>query len=294
MSKKQPQAKMGLFKRSGDEKPPKRLSVTGSSDNQAVELSVDDITADPKQPRQQFSEESIVSLADSIEEKGLLQPISVRPNPDQDDKFILVMGERRWRAHRHAKIPTVRAFVILVDDPKEAYELALVENVQRENLNPLEEAEGIANLMRQNNYSQQEAGRKVGRSKSQVSRLLKLNDFPSEVREKVVTSQLSQDHLFRIAEQETPEAMLALHDKILKMGLNVREARQAAKGDKVTKRHPLINKLKGFEKTIIKARQDNEVNLLGDEDRKAVTELLDRISQEVADTVKHMYDAHRI
>jgi len=122
--------------------------------------------------------EGIASLAGSIVEKGLFQPIAVRPDPEREGGFILVMGERRWRAHQHVGIPSIRAFIIPVTDPDEAYELALIENIQREDLNPLEEAEGICQLMQRRGYNQREVAKTIGKSESQVSRLRKLTTLP--------------------------------------------------------------------------------------------------------------------
>lgn len=210
--------------------------LVGPVQGQSVLLPAERIKPDPNQPRKTFSEESIKSLADSIQAKGLLQPIAVRK---AEDGFILVAGERRWRAHQQAEISRILAFIVNVDDPSEAFEISLIENLQREDLTPLEEAAGIAELMKQRGYKQNQAAAIVGRSKTQVSKILKLNTLPGEVKEKVATSQLSRDHLFQISEQETPEAMLKLHDKIVKMGLNVRQTRQAAKGHETPPQTPL-------------------------------------------------------
>lgn len=270
-------------------------TITGHQNNQAIELPVDNILPDSNQPRKTFSNESIEHLSASIKEKGLLQPISVRPNPGQDGKFILVMGERRWRAHKHAQIAAIRAFVIPVTDPNEAYELALIENVQREDLNPLEEAEGVAEIIKRKGYNQRAAGKIIGRSETQVSQLLKLNEIPDPVKEKLSTSKVSRDQLFQIAAQSSPEIMLKLHDKIVKLGLNVRETREAAKelvkekGEEITKKHPLISKLQGFEKTIIKARMD-EIDFLKSEDRTTISELLEAIRGEVEKTQQRLWN----
>jgi len=274
-----------------DPKRDKRLhpiaAIAKDQEGQTVALSVDAIRPDPNQARKVFSEESIASLAVSIKEKGLFQPVSVRPDPDNEDRYILVMGERRWRAHKHAGLATIRAFVIPVDDPNEAFELALIENVQREDLNPLEEAAGIAELMKRKKYRQREAAKVVGRSESQVSRLLKLNTLPEEIREKLVTSQLSQDQLFRVAEQETPEAMLKLHDRIVKLGLSVRETRQVAKGQKTDQEHPLVAKVGRFERFL--TRTDvSEVDQLEKEEKQALSAHLEALTERAAEIQKRL------
>ena len=247
----------------------------GLAPGQAVLLPVDRIQPDPNQPRKIFSDESIGNLAVSIQEKGLIQPVSVRK---ADDGFILVAGERRWRAHQKAGLPKIRAFIVNIDDPNEAFEISLVENIQREDLEPLEEAAGIAELIKRKGYKQNEAGKVIGRSKPQVSQLLKLNKLPPEVKEKVSTSKLSRDQLFQIAGQKSPEAMLKLHDRIVRMGLNVRQTRTAAKGEDAPKQHPLVGRLSQLEKVLARVHQDGALAQLKARDKKAAGELLESLS----------------
>lgn len=258
----------------------------GSNAEQAYSLPVERIQPDPSQPRKAFDEEAIASLAASIQEKGLLQPITVRK---AEDGFIIVAGERRWRAHQHAQMTKIRAFISNVADANEAFEIALIENLQREDLTPFEEAAGIAELMKRKHYKQKQAAQVVGRSTSQVSRLLKLNGLPTVVKEKVVTSQLSQDQLFRIAEQDTPEAMLKLYSKIVQTGLNVRETRQAAKGEETTPTHPLVLKISRFEQFL--ARTDPvELDQLEGAERQELSSLLDRLAERVKEIQQHLWN----
>lgn len=287
MSKRASIEEMRVFDPKRGKRPHPLATIAKEQEGQTVALPIDAIRPDPNQARKTFSEESIASLAASIKEKGLFQPVSVRPDPDNEDRYILVMGERRWRAHKHAGLPTIRAFVIAVDDPNEAFELALIENVQREDLDPLEEAAGIAELMKRKKYRQRDAAKIVGRSESQVSRLLKLNTLPEDVREKLVTSQVSQDQLFRIAEQETPEAMRKLHDKIVKMGLNVRETRKAAKGQETDQKHPLIAKIGRFERFLTKV-DVSEVDQLEKEEKQALSAHLEALTERAAELQKRL------
>jgi len=267
--------------------------ITSPQEGQAVDLPVADIRPDPNQPRKVFSKESIASLANSILDKGLFQPISVRPDPERTDGFIVVMGERRWRAHQHAGLPTIRAFIIPVDDPNEAFELALIENVQREDLNPLEEAEGVAELIKRRGYKQKEVARVICRSEPHVSQLMKLTRIPTEVKEKLLTSKLSQDHLFRIAEQPTPESMLRLFNRVVRAGLNVRETRKAAKEEALPpKQHPLVHTFKRIEKTITQARIDG-LNQLAGEDRKQVTEILETIRVQIEQAQQQLSESSK-
>jgi len=261
--------------------------VEGEADaeqRRAYLLPVDRIQPDPNQPRKTFSEESIASLAESIQAKGLLQPIAVRKT---EDGFILVAGERRWRAHLKAEIPKIWSVIVNVSDPNEAFEISLVENLQREDLNPFEEATGIAELMKRRGYKQKDVTPVVGRSKSQVSELLKLNRLPEEVKEKVLTSELSRDHLFRIAEQETPEAMLKLHDRIVKMGLNVRETRQAAKGQENPPQHPILARFGQMERFLTKIDVSG-VDQLGKEERQQLSGHLKAVSEKVAEVQQRL------
>ena len=282
---------VGLFKKTAAQEEHPLKTFTSQQQNQAVELPVDDIQPDPNQPRKTFDAGGIASLAGSIEEKGLFQPVAVRPDPERDGGFILVMGERRWRAHQHAGIPSIRAFIIPVTDPDEAYELALIENIQREDLNPLEEAEGISQLMQRRGYNQRKAAKAIGKSESQVSRLRKLTKLPDPIKEKLVRAQvsISQEHLFRIAEQKTPDDQLKLFNQITKLGLSRDQAREAAKGKTVDrKEHPLIGRLKRIEKAIIYARQNKDFAILKDQDRQDAAALLDAISTQISETIQEI------
>jgi ParB family chromosome partitioning protein len=282
---------VGLFKKTAAQEEHPLKTITSQQQNQAVELPIDDIRPDPNQPRKTFDVEGIASLAGSIVEKGLFQPIAVRPDPEREGSFILVMGERRWRAHQHVGIPSIRAFIIPVTDPDEAYELALIENIQREDLNPLEEAEGICQLMQRRGYNQREVAKTIGKSESQVSRLRKLTTLPDPIKEKLVRAQvsISQEHLFRIVEQKTPDDQLKLFNQITQLGLSRDQAREAAKGKTIErKEHPLIGKLKRIEKAITHARQNKEFASLEDQDRKTAAALLDAISTQISETIQEI------
>lgn len=264
-----------LFFRTPDRESHPVESFMGPAQGQAVLLPVDRIKPNPDQPRRTFPEDSIVSLAASIKEKGLLQPISVS---QQEDGFVLVAGERRWRAHQKAGLPKIRAFIVNVEDPDEAFEISLIENLQREDLGPVEEAAGIAELMKRRGYKQRQVAQVVGRSEAQVSQLLKLAKLPAGVKKKVSTSKLSRDQLFQVASQETPKAMLKLLDQVVEMGLNVRETRQAAKGARpAAKKHPLLSRLSRFEKTLAQVYQENLSRLEGEE-KKQVAAILSALS----------------
>ena len=280
--------KQEFFKTSTTKKPHPVNAFAGETKGQAVDLPVDRIKSDPNQPRKTFSEESIASLAASIQEKGLLQPISVRK---VDDGLILVAGERRWRAHQHADIPKIGSFIINIDDPNEAFEISLIENLQREDLNPFEEAAGIAELMKRKKYRQRKVGEVTGRSESQVSRLLKLNKLPDDLKEKLAPAQVSRDHLFLIADQKTQEEMLQLADKVVNMKLTRAQARDVAKSAEEAPKHdPFIRELKRFEKILAKAHLDEKIFHLEGDDKKTASEILEAVSDLVAKAQQQLWN----
>jgi ParB family transcriptional regulator, chromosome partitioning protein len=155
------------------------------------ELPVDLIAPNPRQPRRNFDEEGLVALADSLKDRGVLQPVLVRPVPG--GTFELIAGERRWRAARLADMETVPAMVRPHDDA-ESLELALIENMAREDLNPVEEARACAALVDELGLSREDVGRRVGRSRVAVSNLLRLLDLPDEAVDMLERGQLSEGH----------------------------------------------------------------------------------------------------
>ncbi len=142
-----------------------------------VLIPIEEIDLDPNQPRKRFDEGSLKELAASIERQGLLQPILVRRNPDTD-RYVITAGERRFRAHQLLGRSTIEA-IISTGNHREA---ALVENMQRENLAPLEEAEGLQVLMQEHGYTHEEVARVVGKSRPTVTNLLRINDLPEQIK----------------------------------------------------------------------------------------------------------------
>jgi ParB family transcriptional regulator, chromosome partitioning protein len=172
------------------------LSPTGmsESDEQPAELRrlpVELISPNPRQPRQAFDEEGLLGLAHSLRERGLLQPILVRPLPG--GTYELIAGERRWRAARLAEMETVPAIVQPHED-RESLELALIENMAREDLNPIEEARACSLLVDELGLTREDVGRRVGRSRVAVSNLMRLLDLPDEVIELIAQGRLSEGH----------------------------------------------------------------------------------------------------
>jgi ParB family chromosome partitioning protein len=145
------------------------------------------------QPRRHFDEEGVRQLSDSIKQNGILQPILVRKHPERDGEFEIVAGERRWRAAQLAQLHEVPVVESELDD-RQALEVALVENVQRQDLNPLEEAEGYRRLIDDFGHSQEDLGRILGKSRSHIANTLRLLNLDDEVKALVGESKLSAGH----------------------------------------------------------------------------------------------------
>ena len=160
-------------------------------DPELRELPVDLIVPNPNQPRQHFDEFALAALARSVEERGLLQPVLVRPRPE--GTYELIAGERRWRAARLAGLEKIPALVRPQDDA-ESLELALIENMVRENLNPIEEARACAVLVDELGVSREELGRRLGRSRAAVSNLMRILDLPDDALELIAGGILSEGH----------------------------------------------------------------------------------------------------
>jgi ParB family chromosome partitioning protein len=178
------------------------------------------LRANPRNPRKSFGEEDLADLATSIREKGIFQPILVRATQEDPDRFEIIAGERRWRAAQRAGLHEVPVVVHKVDD-REALEIAIIENVQRADLNPLEEAEGYQRLIDDFDYSQAQLGEVIGKSRSHVANTLRLLKLPDSVRTMISDGQLSAGHARTLVTHNEPEK---LAKAIVETGLNVREA----------------------------------------------------------------------
>jgi len=182
-------------------------------------LPVDFIIANRANPRRSFDPEQLEELANSIREKGIMSPLLVRPT-DDPDIFELIAGERRWRAAQQAGLHDVPVIVREVGD-KEALELAIIENVQRADLNPLEEAMGYGQLIEQFDYTQQDLAQVIGKSRSHVANTMRLLRLPDEVRAMVASGTLTAGHARTLITVEDPGALAR---QIVDKGLSVREA----------------------------------------------------------------------
>ena len=191
----------------------------------AREIPIELIRRNPEQPRTLFPDAELDELADSIREKGVLQPILVRPSRADPGEYQIVAGERRWRAAQKAGLATVPALVRELGD-NQAFEIAIVENVQRTDLNPLEEAKAYAALMGRMSYTQDETARVVGKSRSHVANTMRLATLPPSVQEHLMAGRLTAGHARAIATAENPAA---LAEVIVAKGLSVRDAEALAK-----------------------------------------------------------------
>jgi len=184
---------------------------------------IEKISANPNQPRSHFDAEKLQQLADSIREKGVIQPLLV--SRSSDNRYVLIAGERRLRAAKLAGRDEVPVVVMDKGSDNESLELALIENIQRHDLNPIEEAVAYARLMEEFHLTQDEVARKVGRQRSTITNVLRLLQLPKSVQEDVVQGILSEGHarvLLRIKEQ--PEQLREVRDRIVSQGLSVRAA----------------------------------------------------------------------
>lgn len=189
------------------------------------EIEIAKIRPNPNQPRVQFDEIALDELADSIRQRGVLQPILLKP---EGDDYLIIAGERRWRAAQRARLHSIPALVREVDDSTTS-ELALIENIQRQDLNPLEEAEGYRQLIQRHGHTQDDVGRIVHKSRSHVANLLRLLELPEFVRLSLLQGDISMGHARAVAAAEDPEQLTR---EIIAKGLSVRQAEQRARREK--------------------------------------------------------------
>jgi ParB family chromosome partitioning protein len=193
------------------------------------QLPVELIVANPDQPRRRFDEESLVALADSIRERGVLQPVLVRPLPAGN--YELIAGERRWRAAGLAGLETMPAIVRAHTDAA-TLELALIENMAREDLNPIEEARACEALTEELGLSREDVGRRVGRGRVAVSNLLRLLDLPDEALELIEQGRLSEGHGRALLTAAGNDERRRLARNAVEAGWSVRELEARARGER--------------------------------------------------------------
>lgn len=191
-------------------------------------ISLSDIEPRKDQPRKQFDDESLQLLADSIAIHGVLQPIIVRENSLYSDTYEIIAGERRWRAARMAGLSEIPVVIVDGDDLKIA-QISLVENVQRENLNPVEEAFAYQALIEKFGLTQEQLSKEVGRSRSAIANMLRLTDLPDEVLELLRDGKISNGHARALLPLENDEQMTSLANRIVNEDLSVRRVEEIVK-----------------------------------------------------------------
>jgi ParB family chromosome partitioning protein len=196
------------------------------------ELPIDVIAPNPFQPRREFQPAELEDLANSIREKGVMQPIIVRPRPD--GTYELVAGERRLRASKLAGLGQIPAIIRDVSDG-DSLEMALIENIQRADLNPVEEARAYQQLMLQFQLTQEEMATKVGKDRSSVANTLRLLKLPLAVLDMVGDGRISEGHARALMTLEDETAMQSLAEKVMRESLSVRETERLAQGNKPAK-----------------------------------------------------------
>lgn len=198
---------------------------------------VEKIVPQAGQPRQYFDEQELTELSDSIKEHGLIEPLIVRRLGPGNDSFELIAGERRWRAAQRAGL---RDVLVVVKDvsPKEAFELALVENVQRADLNPIEIAEAFDRLIREYSYTQQTLAERVGKDRATVANALRLLKLPPRIRTMVIGRELSEGHARALLGSPNDKAMADIADKTVRGKLPVRKVEQLVRAARAKEAAP--------------------------------------------------------
>ncbi len=203
-----------------------RAAVTTRSSD--TDVPIEKVFANPDQPRRTFAEKDLEDLTASIAEKGVIQPLIVRPDPNNQGGYQIVAGERRWRAAQRAKLHSIPVLIRELTDT-EVLELAIIENIQRSDLNAVEEAMGYRQLMDKFGHTQEKMATALGKSRSHIANLLRLLNLPPEVQEYLQNGQISAGHARALVPAEDP---VALAREIISKGLSVRQAEALAKAKK--------------------------------------------------------------
>lgn len=199
----------------------------GKDHPEVTMLRIEDIRPNPRQPRLEFDPQALEDLAASIKEQGVLQPIMVRPAQGAGHGYELVAGERRWRASKLAGLEEIPGIVREVSD-EQSLALALIENLQRENLNALEEAKGLDQLLHAYGMSQEDLAQKVGKSRSSVANSLRLLQLPKPIQDSLFADAISAGHARALLSVTDPSARDALWSRAVSLGLSVRETEELA------------------------------------------------------------------
>jgi len=220
---------------------------------------IEEVHPNRSQPRKHFDESKLQELAETIKEKGILDPLMVRR---VGEGYELIAGERRWRAAQKAGLKEVPVIVREVDD-REVLEISLIENLQREDLNPIEKAEGFKRLIEEFQVSQEKISARVGKDRTTVTNALRLLKLSSQVKNELVENRITQGHAMAILSLESRDKQKELCDLIIKKGLSVREAEALAKRWSEKPKRKAAEKKKGELESQIQSLQDTLRRHLG-------------------------------
>ncbi|ASF41395.1 chromosome partitioning protein ParB [Halobacillus halophilus] len=281
-----------MAKGSGKETQAVSQEMERKEEEQIQEIPVHECRPNPYQPRKHFTDEAIQELKESIEEHGILQPLIVRKSIKG---FEIVVGERRFRAAKRANLETVPALVRVLTD-EQMMELALLENLQREDLTPIEEAKAYQNLMNELSLTQELLSKRLGKSRSHIANLVRLLSLPVEVTRKINDGTLSMGHGRALLGLKNREQVIALASRIEKEALNVRQAERLIfennKKDRTEKKKPSakdifirdreesLRERLGTEVTIHKGKQKGriEIEFMDEEDLERILQWFDKDS----------------
>ena len=232
------------------------ISSEMSEENQIKMISINSIEPNKEQPRKYFDEDKLEELASSIKEHGIIQPLIVK---QEEDYYVIVAGERRWRA---ARLAGLKEIPVIIQDytTKELMEISLIENIQREDLNAIEEAKAYKTLMNQFSLTQEELAGRIGKSRPAIANTLRLLQLDEKIQELIIQGEITEGHGRAILRLPDKEAQLALAKKIIKDHLSVRETEK--KVDEMLKK-PKKKTIKDEKEVIYKEIEDKIKNILG-------------------------------
>jgi len=196
-----------------------------------AELDINEIAFNPKQPRQEIDSSQLENLAQSIRIKGIIHPILVRPSKQRGKEYELVAGERRLRASKLAGYDKITAIIKPIQD-EDLLEIALIENIQRDDLNPIEEASAYKNLLEEHSYTQEDLSKRVGKNRSTIANFIRLLSLPKEIQVDLAEKKLTMGHARAILSLESLKEQLELRDKILVENISVRETEDIIRNKK--------------------------------------------------------------
>jgi len=237
------------------------------------------IKPNPNQPRKNFEDKSLKQLAQSIEEKGLISPITVK---QVDNKYIIVAGERRYRAHKLLNKKRILAYVIDAESNKDIMYMALIENIQREDLNPIEEAKGYKYLQDNLESSITEIAKTVGKSRPAVSNALRLLKLPNEIQDSILKGEINAGQARAILQNKTSQGMIQLWKKLLTEKISVRKTESlVAKNKKISPQlHDMqssLSRLIGEKVLIIQNGKTKKGFIKISFDKKTVSRVIDKL-----------------